>query len=87
MLVRSCLFKITDGLVSTTDQENHDRKCLKVAYVPIEINANLRIKRSIEILDGIDGEYKGTGKMSRFYFYFVNVTIPTKDSMKLRECP
>ena len=58
MLARSCSFKIMDGLVSTNDQEDQDGKRSRGAFVPIEINTNLRIKRSIEILDGIDDAYK-----------------------------
>ena len=58
MSTSNCPFKITDGLVSTTDQEDQEGKRSKGAYVPIKINENLRIKRSIEILDGVDDEYK-----------------------------
>ena len=67
MSARSCPFKITDGLVSVSDQEDQDRKHSRGAYVPIEINQDLKIKRSIEILDGIDDAYKVLYFFKTFY--------------------
>ena len=57
MSAYNCPFKITDGLIGDNEGDRQDDN-KKTASVPIEISKDLKIKKTVNVLDRIDNAYE-----------------------------